>query len=866
MPRLPSSRSLARAPAGFAPPRTWRAPTGERPGPCSDLAPWTWVVAAALVFGCSAKDDKDQDKELPPGVAACAADLPPFGASGFTPAPCTSKQGDKGLIRLRGTVWTGSVVLPEGEVFVSRATGRILCVGSDCTSTPDADKATVLCTDGVITPGLINAHDHPSYNYLPPFQAPTLYDYREDWRSSSAYSHFKSSYGAVSAQAACEVDRWAEIRGLVAGATSVQGSAGPPCIAGWQRNLDANYDAATGIPGHKTAQFVNKITTVGKTAVAGWLDKLSTGDLAAAILHLAEGTNDEAREEWEVFESLGLNAPGVSIIHGTALKGPELARARQGGVRMIWSPQSNIALYGTTNRIPAALKMGIPVAIGPDWTPSGTMSPLEELKCARHVSQQRWGCALSDETIVRMATVEAAEAMGVGDELGRLTTGALADIAVFAGDRGMPFRTVLEARAEDVVLTMVGGRALYGDATLLKDLLPAHCEPLDVCGRDKLVCAADPDVQGGQTSLVEVKDKLQKVIAGALADDSAKPDFQEAFAYAYQLHPLFQCGAEAEAALRCGFKGDNVNTPGKTDGDGDGVPDDTDKCPSIFDPDQGDLDGDGVGDGCDPCPFALAESNCPDPGPGDVDGDDIPDDKDNCPGLPNPQQADKDGDAKGDVCDECPTGANPGDEPCPAQTVAITELAEHFSEYPTDTYVKLESVVITAIKKASSSSPAIVWVQQEKGGAWGGMAIEPASDHKLTAKEGDLVTVRGRPIWVFGLAMLRKASFEVTGQGTGKALPSSIKPAEVNGKDASKPWRSLLVEVTDVEVVAENAYGEVEISGGLLVDDLLVKWGEKGVPTMAKGEKLKALRGVLYFSYGNVKMLPRSAEDFDLSK
>jgi hypothetical protein len=46
-----------------------------------------------------------------------------------------------------------------------------------------------------------------------------------------------------------------------------------------------------------------------------------------------------------------------------------------------------------------------------------------------------------------------------------------------------------------------------------------------------------------------------------------------------------------------------VGTPsGPTDSDGDGVPDETDNCPSISNPDQADNDGDGIGNVCDPTP------------------------------------------------------------------------------------------------------------------------------------------------------------------------------------------------------------------------------------------------------------------------
>jgi hypothetical protein len=66
------------------------------------------------------------------------------------------------------------------------------------------------------------------------------------------------------------------------------------------------------------------------------------------------------------------------------------------------------------------------------------------------------------------------------------------------------------------------------------------------------------------------------------------------------------------------------------DADGDGVPDTSDNCPSVSNPEQADTDSDGVGDACDDC-FLDA----------------------------NPDQADADADGVGDACDNCPLDANP---------------------------------------------------------------------------------------------------------------------------------------------------------------------------------------------------------------
>lgn len=73
-----------------------------------------------------------------------------------------------------------------------------------------------------------------------------------------------------------------------------------------------------------------------------------------------------------------------------------------------------------------------------------------------------------------------------------------------------------------------------------------------------------------------------------------------------------------------------------TDADDDGVADDVDNCPEIYNDDQQDADGDGIGDKCEP----------------DTDKDGIIDDKDNCRDVINPDQADADADGIGDLCDD----------------------------------------------------------------------------------------------------------------------------------------------------------------------------------------------------------------------
>lgn len=102
-----------------------------------------------------------------------------------------------------------------------------------------------------------------------------------------------------------------------------------------------------------------------------------------------------------------------------------------------------------------------------------------------------------------------------------------------------------------------------------------------------------------------------------------------------------------------------VDSGGVVDGDGDGVADGSDNCPTVSNPDQANTNGAGRGDACDP----------------DDDNDGVLDDEDNCPAVENPGQEDTNGSGRGDACDpdddndtvvddedNCPTVANTGQE------------------------------------------------------------------------------------------------------------------------------------------------------------------------------------------------------------
>ena len=52
------------------------------------------------------------------------------------------------------------------------------------------------------------------------------------------------------------------------------------------------------------------------------------------------------------------------------------------GAKLVWSPLSNLLLYGKTAAVYDALAAGVLISLGTDWTPSGSPNLLTELKVA----------------------------------------------------------------------------------------------------------------------------------------------------------------------------------------------------------------------------------------------------------------------------------------------------------------------------------------------------------------------------------------------------------------------------------------------------------------------------------------------------
>ena len=89
--------------------------------------------------------------------------------------------------------------------------------------------------------------------------------------------------------------------------------------------------------------------------------------------------------------------PQSAYVHAIALSAPDYAAMAASGTALVWSPRSNIRLYGNTAAATLADRAGVSIALGTNWIPTGSMNLLRELRCADSFNQDHLGGYFSAE-------------------------------------------------------------------------------------------------------------------------------------------------------------------------------------------------------------------------------------------------------------------------------------------------------------------------------------------------------------------------------------------------------------------------------------------------------------------------------------
>jgi cytosine/adenosine deaminase-related metal-dependent hydrolase len=436
-------------------------------------------------------------------------------------------------------------VIPFGNVLVRNGTIVAVWSGPKPPRGVTVGDASVVQAgpEDLVFPGLINAHDHPSYDFLEPWLPPSSdaipsqgkagsdpYANRYQWGADGSPTASLEERRLIDNPAtvlnssiglglAPEVDKYAEIGALLGGETADMGASGVLV-----RGID---HGAFG--GRVAPSYTGAIADLTGSALTDLQDKMASGQVDAWGVHLAEGVPDadrrpgdpvSSRSEFQTLEDKGLLTDETMIVHGTALTRSDFAAMRQAGsprsdgtgdglgAKLVWSPLSNLLLYGTTTNVYDAMAEGVTVSLSTDWTPSGSRTLLHELKVAdvalrdpRILGGSRdeipefsldnkgpLGRALAeaalDRGLVDMVTRNPAISLRIYNQVGSVEAGKTADLMMVHWPStppppGVPptvYRALINSTERDVRLVLVGGEPMAGSVALMSKLKPGDYE------------------------------------------------------------------------------------------------------------------------------------------------------------------------------------------------------------------------------------------------------------------------------------------------------------------------------------------------------------------------------------------------------
>ena len=172
------------------------------------------------------------------------------------------------------------------------------------------------------------------------------------------------------------------------------------------------------------------------TRIARGAKQLGTG----VTMHLSEVEEDVryTKKEFgkmpaEFMDQVGLVGPNVVFAHGVWLTENEWWILAGNGASVAHCPSSNMKLASGIAKVPEMMGAGVNVGLGCDGGPSNnSYDMIREMKTASLLQKARTlnPLSMNAETVLEMATLNGAKALGLQDQVGSIEPGKRADLIV----------------------------------------------------------------------------------------------------------------------------------------------------------------------------------------------------------------------------------------------------------------------------------------------------------------------------------------------------------------------------------------------------------------------------------------------------
>ncbi|HSS20274.1 MAG TPA: amidohydrolase family protein [Pyrinomonadaceae bacterium] len=412
-----------------------------------------------------------------------------------------------------------SAAIRDGAITVEGQT--IVSVGSREALLRQFPEATIReLGDSAIIPGLINAHSHLELTAMRGFLEAEDLDFfawlkkltvarlerltPDDLNVSAAWGACEAARSGVtfvadasdSARQSLAAVRDVGLRGIV-----FQESFGPDRRLA-SENFEKLKEKIAALRAEETAEVKCGVSPHAPYTVSAsqleMISRFSLDEKLPLMMHAAEtamevsfitnGSGPFAEGlksrgiEWQALEVSPiqyLNDCGVLhthplLAHCIQVDDADIAMLRETDTRVAHCPKSNAKLGHGIAPFASMLEQGIAVGLGSDSVASNNNCDLiEEARFALLLARANGGSTMGADEVLKAATVNAARAVGLPDQIGELRAGLQADFAVvsLSGTHQLPIYDPLGAlifasSGRDVTMTVVAGKEIYRDGRI----------------------------------------------------------------------------------------------------------------------------------------------------------------------------------------------------------------------------------------------------------------------------------------------------------------------------------------------------------------------------------------------------------------
>ncbi|MEM2896435.1 MAG: amidohydrolase [Candidatus Bathyarchaeia archaeon] len=406
-------------------------------------------------------------------------------------------------------------IIDSGSIAIEE--GKIIAVGkSDALTKEYKSEFTVDAKDKIVIPGLINTHTHLYQNLLKGMtDSLTLVD----WISEVLYplSHVANEdlqagrydigyYGAL----------MAFLEMLRSGTTCFVGMDGPnPFICKAAKEIgirgihslvmvDIWIPEDVRLPVEKQVELSKEIITKWHGAENGRIKcmigpstpfccteeflleckRISDKHNLWLNIHMSETEyevklikDNYGKRPAEFLNDIGFLSPKLLAVHCVHLDEKEIRILKSKDVKVSHNPESNMKLASGIAPIIKMLNSGITVGLATDGSASNdNLDMFEAMRTAAFLHKLSTGNprVISAQKVLEMATIDAARAIGLSDEVGSIEVGKKADITIINAKKAslQPIHDVVQtlvycASGADVATVIIDGKIIFDEGRII---------------------------------------------------------------------------------------------------------------------------------------------------------------------------------------------------------------------------------------------------------------------------------------------------------------------------------------------------------------------------------------------------------------